>query len=309
MGPRGLSGMPKTVRLPDWLDGAEFRDGSVELGQNVREGEPIASFSLDGRLVTLPSPAAGSLLRILLASRVGCRAGDPVALLGAAGEKVGYEPAQIECVRLLLLNRCTECGNDYPVNGLVERARCTRCGSIESLTRRFWQDQVHDDVMSARKPGERGGGVTLGGPTVECRGFPPFCRKCSALLSMDELTAAWKAAQQEGRATLRCLECQEEHAARTPPAWATELFNGLIFLVGEVTGEPGPEAPKPVIFKCPSCLAALEIAGEKRIVRCKYCESDVYLPDDLWLHFNPAARRARWWMLFDPSQKPPRRRR
>ncbi|MND08382.1 hypothetical protein D3C83_309560 [compost metagenome] len=57
-----------------------------------------------------------------------------------------------------------------------------------------------------------------------------------------------------------------------------------------------------MIFKCPSCLAALPIVGEKRIVRCQYCESDVYLPDDLWLHFNPAAKRARWWLLFQPRK-------
>ena len=68
-------------------------------------------------------------------------------------------------------------------------------------------------------------------------------------------------------------------------------------------GETGPESPKPVVFKCPSCLAALEIAGRQRIVRCKYCESDVYLPDDLWLHFNPASKRARWWLLFEPKKR------
>jgi hypothetical protein len=32
-----------------------------------------------------------------------------------------------------------------------------------------------------------------------------------------------------------------------------------VFVFAEVTGEAGPEAPKPVIFKCPSC--ALVAAG------------------------------------------------
>jgi DNA-directed RNA polymerase subunit RPC12/RpoP len=115
---------------------------------------------------------------------------------------------------------------------------------------------------------------------------------------MDALTSAWRASQAGEHAQITCTRCGEVHAARLPPAWALEIFQDLSFVVGEVTGEPGPEGPKPVIFKCPSCLAALEIAGEKRIVRCKYCASDVYLPDDLWLHFNPAAKRARFWMLF-----------
>jgi hypothetical protein len=27
----------------------------------------------------------------------------------------------------------------------------------------------------------------------------------------------------------------------------------------------------------------------------------VYLPDDLWLHFNPASKRARWWIVFQTA--------
>lgn len=46
--------------------------------------------------------------------------------------------------------------------------------------------------------------------------------------------------------------------------------------------------------------APSELDGAKRIVHCGFCDSDIYLPDDLWLHFNPAIRRARWWMLFRP---------
>lgn len=290
--------MPITLRLPDELHGAEFRAYSVDEGSAVRQGEPLASFVLDERTVVMGSSETATLLRQLLSEPLECSAGDPVALVGGAGEVVGYDPADVECVRLLLLNRCDECGNDYPVNGLCKRVRCTRCGDIQRLGKSFWRESVHDDVQQARTLGARGGGTTLGGPTVECRGLLPLCRKCSALLAMDALTDAWRAAQAGENARILCSVCGEPHAARVPPPWALEIFGDLSFLVGEVTGEPGPEAPKPVIFKCPSCLAALEIAGEKRIVRCKYCESDVYLPDDLWLHLHPASKRARWTMLF-----------
>jgi DNA-directed RNA polymerase subunit RPC12/RpoP len=300
--------VPKTVRLPASLDGAEFRAFSMDVGQPVREGQPLASFSVDGKVVAMPSSASGTLRRPLISESIKCSVGDPIALVGAPEEVIGYDPEQMECVRLLLLHKCTECGNDHPVNGLVESARCTRCGDVQHLTTRFWRDSVREDVGNARKPGARGGGVTLGGPTVECRGVPPLCRKCFTLLGMDALGAAWHDTQQGRRATLHCTECGQEHAARMPPDWALEIFDGITFLVGEVTGDPAPEGPKPVIFKCPSCLAALEIAGEKRIVRCRYCESDVYLPDDLWLHLNPAAKRAHWWMLFDPKRRMKRRR-
>lgn len=283
------------------MDGAEFRAASVAVGTPVQPGDPIASFSLDDKLQVLRSPASGVLLRVLLSEPQECAYGHPIALLGDPHEQVGYEPTELECVRLLLLNRCTECGNDYPVNGLVKTARCTRCGDVQHLSRSFWKE-ICESADQARRPGTWGGFTEVGGPTVKCHGLPPLCRKCFTLIEMDALNAAWQVAKDGARTNVFCTQCGESHSARKPPAWALESFPDVNFLIGEVTGEAGPDAPKPVIFKCPSCLAALEIAGEKRIVRCRYCESDVYLPDDLWLHFNPAAKRARWWMLFTPGR-------
>lgn len=294
--------MPVTIRLPDELHGAEFRSASLNAGAPIAEGTPLASFSLDDATLILRSSTSGVLLRVLLSERIECRTGDPIALVGHAGEVLGYEPERIECARLQLLNECTECGNTYPINGLVKRARCTRCGDQQPVPSTFWKD-VAGALEFARVAGARGGSVELGGPTIECRGLPPLCRKCFTLIDFAALSKVWHEATGETRALIYCGQCGEPHSGRCPPEWAKELIEDAVFVFGEVTGEPGPEAPKPVIFKCPSCLASLEIVGEKRIVRCKYCTSDVYLPDDLWLHFNPAAKRAFWWILFGPKER------
>lgn len=295
--------MPTTVRLPDELDGAEFRAASVNVGTAVREGDPIARFRLDDKPVVVRSPVSGVLLRVLLSEQQECVYGHPVALVGEPGERVGYEPTQLECVRMLILNRCTECGSDYPVNGLVKTVRCTRCGDIQRLSHKFWNEYVQKCAGGARTPGTWNRRGVMDGFMVTCHALPPLCRKCFSLIGMDALNTAWQAAQAGGRTNIFCTQCGEAHSARKPPDWALQIFPDAVFLIGEVTGEAGPEASKPVIFKCPSCLAALEIAGEKRIVRCRYCESDVYLPDDLWLHFNPSSKRARWWMLFTPARR------
>jgi hypothetical protein len=295
--------VPITERLPPELDGAEFRAGALEVGQSVAAGAPLATFTHDSEVEVMRSASSGVLLALLLSEPLECRAGDPIAILGQPGETYGYDPGRIECVRLLLLGACSECGNNYPVNGLVQRARCTRCGDIQSIANGFWKQDVQEDLEHARVPGARGGGVTLGGPIIECRGMPPLCRKCHTLIDIDALSRAWSEAKKNDRAQLACTACGEIHSARVPPEWAKKIFEDAVFVFGEVTGEASAEPPKPVIFKCPSCLAALEIVGEKRIVRCKFCESDVYLPDDLWLHFNPASKRARWWLLFQPSPR------
>jgi len=134
---------------------------------------------------------------------------------------------------------------------------------------------------------------------VEAHGIPCFC-KCSALEPWEGFTAARVAAMTKGSATLFCGECGEGQLVRTPPQWALGVQPDLALLVGEV-GASALDAPKPVVFACPSCSASLNVDGQKRIVRCRFCESDVYLPDDLWIHVNPAAKRARWWMILRPN--------
>ena len=58
--------MPITVRLPPDLHGAEFRAPSLRDGQPVEPGQPLASFKLDERVVVMPSPVGGVVLRTLL---------------------------------------------------------------------------------------------------------------------------------------------------------------------------------------------------------------------------------------------------
>lgn len=287
------------MRLPDELDGAEFHAYSVDIGDRVESGRPIAAFRMEDQVVVMKATVSGVVLRHLMkGDGHNYGAGDPVAIVGEAGEDTGYDPKLVRCVRSVLLNRCSECGNDYPVNGLVRSVRCTRCGSRQPLSNAFWRGSVLDDVRNALPPGEWGGGVALGGPTLEFWGIPPMCRKCYTLIPEDSLTDAWHRSESGEIAAIECVACQEPHAARRPPDWAVEIFEKLTFVFGEVTGEGGVEAPRPVVFKCPSCLAPLQIDGKKRVVRCRYCEADVYLPDDLWLHLHPASMRARWWMIF-----------
>jgi len=295
--------MAVTVSLPKALHRAEFRAPSAEIGATIREGDPIASFTHNEKVEVMRSTASGVLLRILISEPIECETGDPIALLGNAGEDIGYDPKQIECVRIELLNKCSECSNDYPLNGLVDEIRCGRCGDSQVLGKTFWHEELREDVEFARVPGARGGGEVLGGPTIECRGFPPFCRKCGNLIPMTSLTEAWGEAEKSGGASIECAHCKAAYAARKPPDWGREVFEGLVFLFGETTAASSSEPPKPVVFKCPNCTASLQIGGEKRVVRCQYCESDVFLPDELWQHFNPRAKKAAWWMLFEPRKR------
>lgn len=226
-----------------------------------------------------------------------------MAVVGDPGEDIGYDPRSVRCVRIMLMKRCNECGNEYPINGLVDRVPCTRCGDEQRLPVSFWRGFTLESIEKARTPREGASSAQLAPEpaTIQCVGIPPLCRKCLALITWANLGVAWQAAQ-KGAPTVSvpCRGCGESYAGRYPPPWAASVFPGLLFLLGETARiSAAPDAGKPVVFKCPSCLAALPIDGAaRRITTCKFCKEDVYLPDDLWLHFNPAMKRTRWWMLF-----------
>lgn len=296
--------MTWTLRLPEAFDGATLVRWIKRDGDRIAANEPIAIFEMEEPAGQQPfvSERPGVLLRALFGVGVRVGEGAPVAILGEEGESLGWEPDRVRPVRITILRRCDECGNEYPLNGLVDRARCTGCGENQVARPAFWKDYVAENVSEASVPGKGAGGNILAGKhgkaTITCVGIPPLCRKCYTLIDWTALGEAWGRAQQ-GPTEIACSSCGEPHQARLPPAWAASVFPKVMFLVSEASA--GQATSKPVVFKCPSCMAALEISSaNKRISHCKFCDSDIYLPDDLWLHFNPASKRGRWWMLLRP---------
>jgi hypothetical protein len=298
--------MPRTLRLPDSLDGAEIVAYLKEETNPVRAGEPILAMKrrqngvLRGEQQTLAADADGVILRMLMCTGKPCRAGMPMALMGEAAENVGYE--RVRPVRMLVLRKCSECGSEYPVNGLVERVQCTRCGDLQIASPSFWSEHAGPALFEAcapRRMYESRNQDDFGESKVQAWGVPPLCRKCQGLLEWSAVHEAAERSKQGQASSVFCGQCGEAHGVRQPPAWAKAVLGGLSLLIGETASDTDNSSqPQPVVFKCPSCLGPLKIDGAKRIVRCGHCDCDVYLPDDLWLHFNPATKRARWWVLF-----------
>jgi WD40 repeat protein len=63
-----------------------------------------------------------------------------------------------------------------------------------------------------------------------------------------------------------------------------------------------PEAVKPILFSCPSCAGNLEVDGSDRVIKCKYCNSEIYLPDDLWFRMHPVEVVERWYIVLDEKK-------
>jgi hypothetical protein len=297
--------MPHVVRLPDWLHGARLDRFTKKVGENVAAGETVAI--VVGESHTAIAAGVDGVVRHHLVDRdgAGWPAGTPIAIVGEANEDVGWPRMSVQCVRLTIFRTCEACSSEYPINALASEVHCVRCGEVEAASPAFWSAVLRPAIAKARQAGADvreviEGDRVHGKLRVEARGIPCLCNKCSALVPWEGFTAARQTALTKGSATLFCGECGEGYAVRPPPQWALGVVPDLSLLVGEIARSTIAES-KPVVFACPSCSASLQVDGTKRIVRCRFCESDVYLPDELWLHMNPAAKRARWWMVLRPN--------
>lgn len=205
-----------------------------------------------------------------------------------------------------LKTECLNCGNPLMLNALVDDFVCPSCNKKNNFTYENWAGLLDDSFENIGdfKPGE-------GQPSTIFRGQyrynllygrqEPRCRNCKTNIDVSKIETYAK----EGKT--KCTKCSFDINVRTAPEEFAKQIAGVRYLIGEdadligghSTTAPLPNSAKPVLFTCPSCAGNLEIDGSARMVVCKYCSSQIYLPDDLWARLHPAAETERWYILYD----------
>jgi hypothetical protein len=217
-----------------------------------------------------------------------------------------------------LLLSCAECGARFPIEGPALLATCTSCHSQIELVPKNWQpifELYRDAAQFSLSEGKtRGSALRDGELQILVRWGPsrPSCVGCSRPLSVETVPPG-------GDGKLACA-CGESVDTFPPPKWLSDAVPAIVQLFGakrELASRPqnnqmlglGPqhdetapqhyETAKPVLFNCPRCGAGLDIAAETpRILTCRYCESDLYLPDPLWHALHPVKKRAPFWIAY-----------
>ena len=197
------------------------------------------------------------------------------------------------------------------LNAFTELILCTACGKNNRFPQDEWQGVLEDAIKEAP-----GFDLGAGQPSTIMRGSytynlmygrqDPRCPKCKTGIDIGKLDEYSKS----GETT--CSKCSNQIFIRKPDEFISTSFPQVKFLAGEDNDQlsantaPGslPSSVKPVLFTCPSCAGNLAIDGSERMVTCKFCSSQIYLPDDLWFRLHPATEVARWYMVVDEDAVP-----
>jgi hypothetical protein len=131
----------------------------------------------------------------------------------------------------------------------------------------------------------------------------PTCEKCQANYPVDRLV--------DEECDFACVECGDPASTSPTPSWLRAALPTArqIYSVDPGLGDPGSsaleleshkKAIKPIAMSCPSCAGGLKITTEStRILACKFCQSDIYLPDAVWRRLHPIKMVQPFFIRFE----------
>jgi len=194
--------------------------------------------------------------------------------------------------------KCPKCDQPVPLAGPLERVNCPHCQRDIEIPRDYWKDILKDvrGDLGELAEGEGRNSTIFGtfNTTLLYGRQRPRCGKCKTNFELPKDLAA--------PAELVCHKCSEKSPCSPSPAWLQALYPGVLAFVGALVMDQsaGKEiaVSEPIIFLCPKCGGSLSIDGKERLVKCQFCTSQIYLPDDLWLMLHPAKVKERWYAVF-----------
>ena len=198
---------------------------------------------------------------------------------------------------------CSKCSKAIFINGPVQRALCSSCQHEHTIPPNLWRTILSDiDWICKESPkgkGKKSEYTSPGGLDVNwlSGNLMPYCTSCKTDFPPLEENL------RKDEWNITCETCNTDTPVQSPYNWVTDLMPRIGLIINADIDEPDgvPEIPamEPVLFACPGCSGNLEIDGTDRLIKCKYCNSNLYLPDDLWLRFHPAKKVRRWAIGFE----------
>ncbi len=201
---------------------------------------------------------------------------------------------------------CPHCGNPVPVNGPQCKPICPSCLKKVEINTQTWKQILEEylEDYDNLKPGDGNSSTIMGDLTLKCTSVKlpppdPACPKCETNWNLIEIIDGMDS-------VITCKKCGHTAPTFPPPDWLHKNVDAVrqIFFADRDTGDAtentvnlNAESVKPIALACPQCNGGLLITAQTdRIMKCKYCNVDVFLPDALWKKLHPS-KEAKYWLV------------
>lgn len=205
--------------------------------------------------------------------------------------------------RVELSMGCPRCDRPVPIDGPVSTAHCKYCQNDIEIEKDYWIEHLRDACsdMQSTSIGRGSGSMLFGTNTgnLTLGRLDPYCDNCKT-----DFQNPWIL---EPETSYVCTKCGSQWPVSRPPDWLSKSVPRIKQLVNAlIEKEDGEETNLPdslTSISCPSCAGSLSIDGSSRLVRCSYCDKQVYLPDDLWVRLHGTKRKRRWFVICSYGEK------
>src|SRR5579883_607638 len=189
-------------------------------------------------------------------------------------------------LKLRLRTTCATCGNPIPLTSAHLPVACPTCDAVSAMGFGAFAWVVLERV-SARGPSEDAALLGDAEPSdVAC----PVCRAVASDEAIEKGLA-------QGELACGCGNVVQVRAVPDeidPNGWWTAL-------VGETSRAKRAPSEAPVHFACTQCGGALLVDGTTRTPTCRFCNTRVYVPDDLWRALRPTPRAEPFYLWVDSA--------
>lgn len=187
-----------------------------------------------------------------------------------------------------------------PVDGPVSKAHCIYCQNDIEIDREYWITQIEEGCREMQNTprgmgsgsmfmGTRSGNLTLGR-------LNPYCDNCKT-----DFKDPWNLSP---GTQYECSKCGSRWPVSAPPEWLAEALPGIKLLINALVDtdsgkDSGLKGLSAFSLSCPSCSGNLPVDGSSRLVRCIYCDRQVYLPDNIWARLHGTRKKRRWFVVSE----------
>ena len=204
---------------------------------------------------------------------------------------------------------CGSCGQPLPVNGPYRKLLCINCLEETPVSpdriAGFLNDLEEEYEGLAEGQG-RGGTLMSGSGTFKYSYWrlEPRCYSCKKPLTIPE---------KPDNAVIKCSECGALSYVFPAPDWLLKKVPSARYFC---TPQPYSEkksdknleidesSEKPIVISCPKCAGALTVSAQsERIMKCEYCNSEVYVPDSVWRRLHPVRKTEEWFVSFEGKNR------
>jgi len=187
--------------------------------------------------------------------------------------------------------KCFECGKSNSLNAPVRQLKCSNCQSNIEVKDEMWETIL--TLSSSFSGSSSSNGYKI---DIEKKRTQLICpnNRCKQEISLEDIPMGTNS-------KIICKSCGKEISNKLAPDWLKELVSDGTRPLQIINADLlDSEEYKPVVTKCMSCGSSMKILQETpRVCVCEYCQTQQYLPDEIWLKFyQPYKRRKRWYILF-----------